>query len=728
MIVWDAEPLTEQREIQAGLTDRITALRALPDNARVVVADGQVAESGIVRILDLAEGRIERSWRAHDDTIFGMAVSANGKLLATAGGDKLVRLWEIETATETAKLEAHTTQVLGLAFSPDATQLATGGADRQLKVWDAKTRENTSTFTSRNAAFNALTWSAAGPAVFAVTDGGGLVRFTNLKSHTGAQSSEAGNERQLGHAEAALDCLAVSENGDRLFAGSADGRIFAWDKDGKALETTDAVAAKPTATARPEGAAAVTTESPAVAASAAINATTGAPVSFVRDVLPIIGKAGCNAGACHGKPDGQNGFRLSVFSFDPQSDYQNIVRGARGRRIFPSEPAESLLLLKATQTVPHEGGERFARDSDAHRALVKWIAAGMPFRHEHDPALTRIEVVPHEGRYRKGAVQQLVVRAHHDDGSVRDVTAFANFVSTDKQIVTVSDDGMLKVDQSSGEAVVIARFMGMVGDSRVTVPAETALPDNAFAGFPVNNFIDELAYARFRQLGLLPSAPCSDAEFLRRASLDTLGILPSADEAREFLADPDPLKRRKAIDRLLDHPAYADHWATKWADLLRPNPDRVGVKSVYVLDQWLREQFRQNTPYDKFVREILLTQGNTHRFGPAVIYRDRREPAELTTMFSQLFLGVRLDCAKCHHHPNEKWSQEDFYRMAAFFAPLKQKGGGISAPISGGSETFFVAAGASLNHPVTGEVMKPQPPDGPPAKVAGCRGSAARAG
>jgi Protein of unknown function (DUF1553)/Protein of unknown function (DUF1549) len=222
---------------------------------------------------------------------------------------------------------------------------------------------------------------------------------------------------------------------------------------------------------------------------------------------------------------------------------------------------------------------------------------------------------------------------------------------------------------------------------------------------------------RFRQLGLLPSAPCSDAEFLRRASLDTLGILPSADEAREFLADSDPLKRRKAIDRLLDHPAYADHWATKWADLLRPNPDRVGVKSVYVLDQWLREQFRRNTPYDKFVREILLAQGNTHRFGPAVIYRDRREPAELTTMFSQLFLGVRLDCAKCHHHPNEKWSQEDFYRMAAFFAPLKQKGAGISAPISGGNETFFVAAGASLNHPVTGEVMKPQPPDGPPAKI-----------
>ncbi len=444
-----------------------------------------------------------------------------------------------------------------------------------------------------------------------------------------------------------------------------------------------------------------------------VEASAAAP-SFMRDVLPILGKTGCNAGACHAKADGQNGFRLSVFSFDPASDYHNIVRGARGRRVFPADPGESLLLLKAMQTLPHEGGARFERDSDAYRTLAKWIGTGMAFSQDKEPVLSRLEVFPKERRYRKGAFQKLVVQAHYSDGSVRDVTSLAQFYSNDKQIASVSEEGKIAVDQYSGQAVVVARFLGMVGASSVVVPADQLLPEAAYAALPVVNFIDTLAYARFRELGILPSEPCSDAAFLRRASLDVLGILPSPEEARAFLANSSPDKRREAVDRLLQHPGYADHWAAKWADLIRPNPDRVGVKGVYILDQWIRDSFRRNQPYDQFVREIVLQQGNTHQDGPSVIYRDRREPADLTTLMSQLFLGVRLDCAKCHHHPNEKWSQEDFYRMAAFFAPLKQKGGGISAPISGGNETFYVVAGGSLKHPVTGALLSPQPPDGPP--------------
>lgn len=451
--------------------------------------------------------------------------------------------------------------------------------------------------------------------------------------------------------------------------------------------------------------------------SVEIGPATAGLVSFVRDVLPVLGRAGCSAAACHARADGQNGFRLSVFSFDPKSDYHQIVRGARGRRIFPSDPAESLLLLKASAIVPHEGGERFIRDSDAWRTMVNWIGSGFPYQVDGEPPLARVAVMPAERRYRKGGSQRLIVHAHYSDGSVRDVTALAGFYSNDRQIASVTEDGKIAVDQVSGQAVIVARYMGMVSGSQVVVPADQLLPEASYGSLPVRNAIDAHAYARFRQLGLLPSAPCTDAEFLRRASLDTLGILPTPDEVRQFLADAGPDKRVRAVDRLLAHPAYAGHWAAKWADLLRPNPDRVGVKGVYILDQWLRESFRVNKPYDQFVREIVTAQGNTHRYGPAVIYRDRREPAELTTMFSQIFLGVRLDCAKCHHHPNEKWSQEDFYRMAAYFAPLKQKGGGISAPISGGNETFFVSAGTSLSHPVTGEVMKPQPPDGPPATV-----------
>lgn len=442
------------------------------------------------------------------------------------------------------------------------------------------------------------------------------------------------------------------------------------------------------------------------------------PPSFISGVLPILGKVGCNTGSCHAKSDGQNGFRLTVFSFDPKSDYQNITDGARGRRVFPSDPEESLILLKATQTVPHEGGERFARGSDAWHTLADWIGAGMPYQNEGEPLLASLEVTPHERRYRKGARQRMVVQARYSDGSLRDVTALAKFDSYDKQIASVSDDGRIQVLEQSGQAVIVARYMGVVGDSHVIVPADQLLPAERYVSLPVNNFIDKLAWERFQQLGLYPSDPCSDGEFLRRASLDALGILPTVEEARAFLADADPDKRNKAIDRLLKHPAWADHWAAKWADLLRPNPDRVGVKGVFLLDQWLRESFRVNKPYDQFAREILLTQGNTHRSGPAVIYRDRREPEDLTTMISQVFLGVRLECAKCHHHPNEKWSQEDFYSMAAFFAPLQRKGGGISTPISGGNETVFVSGGGAQKHPVSGEIMKPKPPDGPEAVFA----------
>jgi hypothetical protein len=349
------------------------------------------------------------------------------------------------------------------------------------------------------------------------------------------------------------------------------------------------------------------------------------------------------------------------------------------------------------------------------------------------------------------------------------------------------------------------------------------LPAKRYAVLPVNNFIDELAYAHFRKLGLFPSELCTEAEFLRRAYLDTIGVLPTPEEAREFLqsfggnadneatgdqsevaigakeasgagspltpalsplrgegvardargdADarrrvhapslgkaetenaagdfrtvndprraPSPLngeragvrgekaksfaieksgtaptqpqvRRAAVIEELLARPEYADYWANKWADLLRPNPDRVGVKSVFLLDQWLREAFRANKPYDQFVRDILLAEGSNHRDGPVVIYRDRREPPELTTMFSQLFLGVRMECAKCHHHPNEKWSQDDFYQFAAFFAPLKQKGAGLSPPISAGTERFYFAPGGTVKHPVTDAVMKPRPLDG----------------
>ncbi|HEV8379239.1 MAG TPA: DUF1549 and DUF1553 domain-containing protein, partial [Tepidisphaeraceae bacterium] len=365
----------------------------------------------------------------------------------------------------------------------------------------------------------------------------------------------------------------------------------------------------------------------------------------------------------------------------------------------------------------HGGGLRLRKNSDAYRQLVKWIEQGMPYSSPGDLTLTAVEVTPRERISPKQSKQALKVAAKYSDGSVRDVTNLASFTCNEKEIAQVDENGLITIGQTTGEAVVVIRYMGLVDVSHVTVPADQVLPESFYAALPANNFIDRLVYDRLAKLGFAPSDLCSDSEFIRRASLDAIGKLPTAEEVKGFLADQDPHKRAKLIDRLLEDPAYADYWAIKWADLLRPNPFRAGVKSTYVIDQWLRESFRQNKPYDQFAREILLAQGNTHKYGPVNVFRDRREPSEITTMVSQVFLGVRLECARCHHHPNEKWSQEDFYQLAAFFGQLKHKGQGISTPISGEPEYIWFAPGGEVKHPVTDEVMKPKAPDGPAAQV-----------
>ena len=440
----------------------------------------------------------------------------------------------------------------------------------------------------------------------------------------------------------------------------------------------------------------------------------GHRLSFVGDVLPVLARAGCAGGNCHAKPKGQNGFSLSVFSFDPAADFREIVKDERGRRVFPAFPAESLLLKKPTLAVDHEGGRRLEVGSPFYRVIHDWIAQGMHYRRPDEPGLAGISVFPGEQRYAKSAEQQLLVTARFDDGKTEDVTHLADFSSNEKEIAGVDDDGLVRVGTLSGEGVVVVRYLGEVAQARITVPTDRQFNDAVYAGIQRNNFIDDLAYARFQKLGLLPSDLCSDPEFIRRAFIDTIGLLPEPPEVRRFLADKSPDKRANLIDRLLDDPGYADTWANRWGDLFRPNIARVGLKSAYTIDNWIRECFAANKPYDQIVREILTAKGSTHKVGPAVIYRTRREPATLTTLFSQAFLGVRMECARCHHHPNERWSQRDFYQFAAFFAETKRKGTGISPPISAGTEFIYHAPGGSVRHPVSNEVMQPTPLAGAP--------------
>lgn len=383
-----------------------------------------------------------------------------------------------------------------------------------------------------------------------------------------------------------------------------------------------------------------------------------------------------------------------------------------GRRVTPSAPELSLFLMKPTQEFPHEGGKRLEKGSASYETLKRWIAQGMVYQLPDEPSLVGIELAEPQRSAARGEIGQLRVAAKFSDGSRREVTTLADYKSSEAAFVEVDEAGRFSVKDKAGEGIIVVRYMGEVAVAKLSVAPERQLPAETYAGLPHANLIDEHAIARWAQLGLLPSELSSDSEFIRRASLDLTGKLPSPTRVREFLANGTADKRAQLVEELLAQPEWADRWALVWADLLRPNPDRVGVKSVYVLDQWLRESFRTNKPYDQFVREILTVTGSTHRDGPAVIFRDRREPADLTTAISQVFMGVRLECAKCHHHPNERWSQGDFYQLAAFFKDVRRKGTGVSPPISGSPEFVYFQPGGSVKHPVSGEVMEPKPPGG----------------
>jgi Protein of unknown function (DUF1553)/Protein of unknown function (DUF1549) len=441
------------------------------------------------------------------------------------------------------------------------------------------------------------------------------------------------------------------------------------------------------------------------------------PVTFERDIQPILTRTGCNAGACHGKARGQNGFALSLLGFDPDFDHNAIVKEARGRRLFAADVDNSLLLLKASGAVPHGGGKKLPNGSAEYELLKRWIAAGTPRTPKDAPKLTRVTVTPTEIVAAYKHEQPLRVMAHFSDGTSEDVTKLTAFQSNESGYAAVNPDGLIRVGAIGGEAAITARFVDQFAVCRVLIPLPGKVEPAVYDKLPRHNFIDGLVWAKLKQLGLTASEGAADATFHRRAYLDVIGRLPTPDETRTFLADTAADKRAKLIDRLLDRPEYADFWANKWADLLRPNPYHVGIKATFNLDAWIRDQFRRNRPYDQFVRELLTAKGSTFKNGAVVFYRNRREPDELTTMVSQLFLGVRLECAKCHQHPSERWSQKDFYSFAAFFGRIGRKGTGISAPISGSEETMFVKESGAVKHPLTGEVLPPTPPLGKPLDI-----------
>lgn len=397
-------------------------------------------------------------------------------------------------------------------------------------------------------------------------------------------------------------------------------------------------------------------------------------VSFRREVVAALGVSGCNGGSCHGIPSGRNGFRLSLWGHDPAADFVQLTRDMFGRRTDPHDPDASLILAKALGRVPHEGGQRFGAQSLSARILRGWIAHGLA----DDPAsLARVQsitVTPGQRSVRNpGRCQQLAVGARYADGSSADVTRLTVFTSSDKSVADVTATGLVEF-QRRGEVAVLCRYLDQVRVARLVFqdpPDGFRWPDPAN-----NNYVDEHVFAKLKAISVAPSELAGDREFLRRAYLDVCGILPTADEARAFLADQQPNKRATLIDALLERPEYADFWTMKWGDVLKVDRETLQLEGAKHYHQWLREQVAKNVPLDQLVRTLLTSTGHSHKDAPAnyfaVVAGDKNLAEELTETTAQLFLGVRIRCAKCHNHPYERWTQDDYFGLAAFYAQVKQ--------------------------------------------------------
>ena len=425
------------------------------------------------------------------------------------------------------------------------------------------------------------------------------------------------------------------------------------------------------------------------------------PVSFVNDVVPLLTKAGCNVGVCHAKAGGgQKGFQLSLLGFEPQEDFEHLTKEGRNRRLFAGAPERSLVLRKASGQMPHGGGVRLPTDSEGYARLRDWIQQGAAYDSDAVPRLVSFQVEPARGTIPRKGQQQLRAIAKYSDGSVRDVTGMALYEANDKAMADVSERGLVKISDIVGNVAVMVRYQGRVAVYSASVPLGAPVENLPSS----KNFVDELVFANLKALGIPPSAVCDDATFLRRVTLDIGGRLPTEEEASAFLASQDQGKRDKVIDELLRSPDYADFFANKWTALLKNRRDDASdTVSNFAFHAWVRDSFLANKPYDQFVREVLAATGTVIGNPPVAWYKRVKEPKQQIEDVAQLFLGVRMQCAQCHHHPFERWSQDDYYALVAFFGQVGRKPSGIR-----GEDLIFHKRGiATAANTKTGVPLKP---------------------
>jgi hypothetical protein len=428
--------------------------------------------------------------------------------------------------------------------------------------------------------------------------------------------------------------------------------------------------------------------------------------SFRNDVIPVLTKMGCNSGACHGALAGKNGFKLTLRGYDPDVDYDTLTRQSAGRRVSLSEPSHSLVLLKPSATIPHGGGRRFAVGSLEYRVLAEWIAAGTPPPAARDPQITGLAVYPASATLKPSAEQQIVVEAKYSDGRVRDVTRWVKFSSSDEGVASVDDWGRVKMN-GNGEAAITLWYQSRVLYSRLSVPYPNKVDPAVYSKFQRNNFIDDLVLAKWKALNIAPSVPASDAVFIRRAYLDAAGILPTAEEVENFLADKSPDRGKKLIDSLVERDEYVDYWAYKWSDLLLVSSRKLRPNSMWAFYNWIRDSVKQDKPWNRFAAEIFTENGNTRQMGALNYYVLHKDPIDIAENVTLAFMGQRLTCARCHNHPLEKWTQTQYYQFANLFSRVGLKNG--DQP---GDVIVFAKASGDINHPRLLKPLAPTPLDG----------------
>ncbi len=430
-------------------------------------------------------------------------------------------------------------------------------------------------------------------------------------------------------------------------------------------------------------------------------------------IQSIFARNGCNSGACHGALSGKGGFRLSLRGYDPTTDHFNITRQDRARRVELSEPARSLLVAKPSGAIEHKGGIKLPVDSHDYRILVDWIASGAYDNQASEPKLKEIDVLPNRVQLAKGDTQQTIVRAHYDNGRIEDVTHWAKFTSTDESVASIDEHGRVKV-VGPGEGAISVWFASRIAATRIVVPYSMDIKTEHFDAFPIANIIDQKVIDQLRLLGLPPSERSNDSEFLRRAYLSTIATLPTAQETIDFLSDSSPEKRERLVDQLLERPEFVDYWSYRWSDLLLLNSSIIQQDAVKSYYQWIHGHVAKNTPWDEMVREIITARGESLDNGDTNFYAINQDPEGMSENACQAFMGLSIGCAKCHNHPLEKWTNDQYYAMANMFARIRAKGWGGDVRNGDSDRSLIVLDRGDLIQPLTGKPQLPAPLDAPP--------------